>query len=62
MVRSDRAAADSGPGLNVLEGRLAFIMPSSPRRRITGIMKAQIDHLSLEMNGMRPTQGRMPLN
>src|SRR5690606_7020476 len=25
---------------------------------ITGIMKAQIDHLPLEMKGMRPTQGR----
>lgn len=32
----------------------------SPERHgaITGIMKAQIDHLPLEMKGMRPTQGR----
>lgn len=32
----------------------------SPERhgQITGIMKAQIDHLPLEMQGMRPTQGR----
>jgi len=32
----------------------------SPERHgaITGIMKAQIDHLPLEMRGMRPTQGR----
>jgi len=32
----------------------------SPERhgQITGIMKAQIDHLALEMKGMRPTQGR----
>lgn len=32
----------------------------SPERhgQISGIMKAQIDHLPLEMNGMRPTQGR----
>lgn len=32
----------------------------SPERhgQITGIMKAQIDHLPLEMAGMRPTQGR----
>ncbi|QAY75315.1 arsenical resistance protein ArsH [Sphingosinicella sp. BN140058] len=32
----------------------------SPERhgQITGIMKAQIDHLPLEMRGMRPTQGR----
>ncbi|WDF71774.1 arsenical resistance protein ArsH [Novosphingobium sp. KACC 22771] len=32
----------------------------SPERhgQITGIMKAQIDHLPLAMKGMRPTQGR----
>ena len=32
----------------------------SPERhgQITGIMKAQIDHLPLEVKGMRPTQGR----
>jgi arsenic resistance protein ArsH len=32
----------------------------SPERhgQITGIMKTQIDHLPLEMGGMRPTQGR----
>lgn len=32
----------------------------SPERhgQITGIMKTQIDHLPLEMKGMRPTQGR----
>lgn len=32
----------------------------SPERhgQITGVMKAQIDHLPLEMKGMRPTQGR----
>jgi arsenic resistance protein ArsH len=32
----------------------------SPERhgQITGLMKAQIDHLPLEMAGMRPTQGR----
>ncbi|HTI00821.1 MAG TPA: arsenical resistance protein ArsH [Acidisoma sp.] len=32
----------------------------SPERhgQITGIMKAQIDHLPLELGGMRPTQGR----
>ena len=32
----------------------------SPERhgQITGIMKAQIDHLPLEIKGMRPTQGR----
>jgi arsenic resistance protein ArsH len=32
----------------------------SPERhgQITGVMKAQIDHLPLELGGMRPTQGR----
>jgi arsenic resistance protein ArsH len=32
----------------------------SPERhgQITGLMKAQIDHLPLEMGGIRPTQGR----
>lgn len=32
----------------------------SPERhgQITGLMKAQVDHLPLEMGGMRPTQGR----
>src|SRR5690606_13860011 len=32
----------------------------SPERhgQITGLMKAQIDHLPLEVGGMRPTQGR----
>lgn len=32
----------------------------SPERhgQITGLMKAQIDHLPLELGGMRPTQGR----
>ncbi|PVE52124.1 arsenical resistance protein ArsH [Arthrobacter sp. TPD3018] len=32
----------------------------SPERhgQITGVMKTQIDHLPLEMKGMRPTQGR----
>jgi arsenic resistance protein ArsH len=32
----------------------------SPERhgQITGLMKAQIDHLPLNMSGMRPTQGR----
>jgi arsenic resistance protein ArsH len=33
---------------------------SSPERhgQISGIMKLQIDHLPLNMGGMRPTQGR----
>jgi arsenical resistance protein ArsH len=32
----------------------------SPERhgQITGLMKAQVDHLPLELGGMRPTQGR----
>jgi len=34
----------------------------SPERhgQITGVMKAQIDHLPLNIGGMRPTQGRIP--
>ena len=34
----------------------------SPERhgQITGVMKAQIDHLPLQLGGMRPTQGPNP--
>ena len=53
----------AGPGLAELR-ELAMWSEGqvwcSPERhgQITGIMKAQIDHLPLEMKGMRPTQGR----
>jgi arsenic resistance protein ArsH len=59
----DQVAGDDHPAVHELralsmwsEGQLWC----SPERHgaITGIMKAQIDHLPLEMKGMRPTQGR----
>jgi arsenic resistance protein ArsH len=60
----DRVADDDHPAVHELrelslwsEGQVWC----SPERHgaITGIMKAQIDHLPLEMKGMRPTQGRV---
>jgi arsenical resistance protein ArsH len=59
----DQVAGDDHPAVHELrdlsmwsEGQVWC----SPERHgaITGIMKAQIDHLPLEMKGMRPTQGR----
>jgi len=59
----DQVAGDDHPAVHELrelsmwsEGQVWC----SPERhgQITGIMKAQIDHLPLEMRGMRPTQGR----
>jgi arsenic resistance protein ArsH len=59
----DQVKDDDHPGVHELrelsmwsEGQVWC----SPERhgQITGIMKAQIDHLPLEMKGMRPTQGR----
>jgi arsenical resistance protein ArsH len=59
----DQIAGDNHPAVHELrelsmwsEGQVWC----SPERhgQITGIMKAQIDHLPLEMKGMRPTQGR----
>jgi len=59
----DQVASDDHPAVHELrelsmwsEGQVWC----SPERhgQITGIMKAQIDHLPLEMKGMRPTQGR----
>ncbi|PNU03532.1 arsenical resistance protein ArsH [Novosphingobium guangzhouense] len=59
----DQLAGDDHPAVHELrelsmwsEGQVWC----SPERhgQITGIMKAQIDHLPLEMKGMRPTQGR----
>jgi arsenical resistance protein ArsH len=59
----DHAAGDDHPAVHELR---ALSMWSdghvwcSPERhgQITGLMKLQIDHLPLEMKGMRPTQGR----
>ncbi len=59
----DQVAGDDHPAVHELrelslwsEGHVWC----SPERhgQISGIMKAQIDHLPLEMKGMRPTQGR----
>lgn len=59
----DQVAGDDHPAVHELrelsiwsEGQVWC----SPERHgaITGTMKAQIDHLPLEMKGMRPTQGR----
>jgi arsenical resistance protein ArsH len=59
----DQVAGDNHPAIQELralsnwsEGQVWC----SPERhgQITGLMKAQIDHLPLEMAGMRPTQGR----
>ncbi|RZL29369.1 MAG: arsenical resistance protein ArsH [Sphingomonas sp.] len=59
----DQVAGDDHPAVHELrelsmwsEGQVWC----SPERhgQITGIMKAQIDHLPLEIKGMRPTQGR----
>lgn len=59
----DQVAGDDHPAVHELrelsmwsEGQVWC----SPERhgQITGIMKAQIDHLPLEMKGRRPTQGR----
>jgi arsenical resistance protein ArsH len=59
----DQVAGDDHPAVHELR-ELALWSEGqvwcSPERhgQITGIMKAQIDHLPLEMRGMRPTQGR----
>lgn len=59
----DQIARDDHPAIHELralsdwsEGQVWC----SPERhgQITGLMKAQIDHLPLEIGGMRPTQGR----
>lgn len=59
----DQVAGDDHPAVHELrelsmwsEGQVWC----SPERHgaISGIMKLQIDHLPLELNGMRPTQGR----
>lgn len=59
----DQVAGDDHPAVHELR-ELAIWSEGqvwcSPERhgQITGVMKAQIDHLPLEMGGIRPTQGR----
>ena len=59
----DQIAGDEHPAVHELREHALWsegMVWCSPERhgQITGIMKAQIDHLPLEMKGMRPTQGR----
>ena len=59
----DQVAGDDHPAVHELREHAMWsegMVWCSPERhgQITGIMKAQIDHLPLEMKGMRPTQGR----
>jgi len=59
----DQVKGDDHPAIHELREHALWsegMVWCSPERhgQITGIMKAQIDHLPLEMKGMRPTQGR----
>lgn len=59
----DQAAGDDHPAVHELREHSIWSEGQvwcSPERhgQITGVMKAQIDHLPLAFKGMRPTQGR----
>lgn len=59
----DQVAGDDHPAVHELRALALWSEGQvwcSPERhgQITGIMKTQLDHLPLEMGGMRPTQGR----
>ncbi|AGH48889.1 NADPH-dependent FMN reductase [Sphingomonas sp. MM-1] len=59
----DQVSNDDHPAVHMLREHALWsegMVWCSPERhgQITGIMKTQIDHLPLEMKGMRPTQGR----
>lgn len=59
----DQVAGDDHPAVKELRALAMWSEGQvwcSPERhgQITGLMKAQIDHLPLNMGGMRPTQGR----
>lgn len=59
----DQVKGDDHPAVHELREHAMWsegMVWCSPERhgQITGIMKAQIDHLPLEMKGLRPTQGR----
>lgn len=59
----DQVKGDDHPAVHELRQHALWsegMVWCSPERhgQITGIMKAQIDHLPLEMKGLRPTQGR----
>ena len=59
----DQVQGDDHPAVHELRQHALWseaMVWCSPERhgQITGVMKAQIDHLPLEFGGMRPTQGR----
>jgi arsenic resistance protein ArsH len=59
----DQIAGDDHPAIQELRAHSLWSEGQvwcSPERhgQITGLMKAQIDHLPLNMGGLRPTQGR----
>ena len=59
----DQVAGDDHPAVHELRNHALWseaMVWCSPERhgQISGIMKTQIDHLPLQMRGMRPTQGR----
>ncbi|WP_428312739.1 arsenical resistance protein ArsH [Hydrocarboniphaga sp.] len=59
----DQVAGDQHPAVQELRALSMWSEGQvwcSPERhgQVTGVMKAQIDHLPLNMGGMRPTQGR----
>ncbi len=59
----DQVSGDDHPSIKELREHALWsegMVWCSPERhgQITGLMKAQIDHLPLSMGGMRPTQGR----
>lgn len=59
----DQVAGDDHPAVHELREHALWsegMVWCSPERhgQISGIMKMQIDHLPLQMRGMRPTQGR----
>jgi arsenic resistance protein ArsH len=59
----DQVAGDNHPAVHELREHALWsegMVWCSPERhgQISGIMKTQIDHLPLEMRGLRPTQGR----
>lgn len=63
MPFPDQVPGDDHPAIRELREHAMWsegMVWCSPERhgQITGLMKAQIDNLPLEMGGMRPTQGR----
>ena len=63
MPFPDQIAGDDHPAIHELRQHAVWsegMVWCSPERhgQITGLMKAQIDNLPLNMGGMRPTQGR----